>query len=88
MLNLPQGLKYRDSFSRFELLEVTMNGIPKPCSEMRRLRENLRTANPEGQNLIASRISRHMRDCEICSEWWEYIWEKSSFHKEDECKKS
>jgi predicted anti-sigma-YlaC factor YlaD len=50
---------------------------PEQCHEMKKLRRQLYTSTPEGQNLIARRISEHVRDCEQCAEWWESVWEKS-----------
>lgn len=57
---------------------------PQQCNEMKRLREQLRTATPEGQNLIAKRISDHFKSCEQCAEWWNYIWEKTEVNKGNE----
>jgi hypothetical protein len=49
---------------------------------MRKMREQLRTATPEGRNQIAKRISNHYKSCEQCAEWWDWMWSEKSI-KED-----
>jgi predicted anti-sigma-YlaC factor YlaD len=29
------------------------------------------------QNLIARRMSEHLRDCDQCAEWWDWVWEEA-----------
>ena len=55
---------------------------PQQCNEMRKMREQLRTATPEGRNQIAKRISNHYKSCEQCAEWWDWMWSEKSI-KED-----
>ena len=49
---------------------------PQQCNEMRKMREQLRTATPEGRNQIAKRISNHYKSCEQCAEWWDWMWNR------------
>ena len=51
------------------------------CQELRRLRAQMRTATPEGQNQILKRISDHFSACEQCQEWWEGVWMKIDHRK-------
>lgn len=49
---------------------------PEQCHQMKKMRRQLYTSTPAGQNLIARRMSEHYRDCEQCAEWWDWVCEK------------
>jgi len=53
---------------------------PEQCAQMKKMRRQLYTSTPEGQNLIARRISEHVKDCEQCSAWWDFVWKKKEDH--------
>jgi len=52
-----------------------INNRPEQCSQMKKMRRQLYGATPEGQNLIAKRISDHFKSCEQCAEWWDWVSE-------------
>jgi len=60
----------------------SMLSRPEQCPQMKGLRRQLYTSTPEGQNLIARRMSEHLRDCDQCAEWWDWVWEEAGVKKE------
>ncbi len=56
---------------------------PEQCTQMKKMRRQLYGATPEGQNLIARRMSEHYRDCEQCAEWWDWVSEKGQSHVDE-----